>query len=899
MSGRTELPSGLVTFMFTDIESSTRLARMLAEAYGVVLNAHREVIRAVLQDFGGVELFTEGDSFFVAFGNAAVAVASCVAMQRALAAHGWPGPDVMPRVRIGLHTGRAIPVAGEYASAEVHRAARVAAAAHGGQVLCSEATVRAATTTPPGTTPHPMAGVDLLDLGLYRLRGFDDPERIFQVVAPGLERSFPRPRTPGAARHNLPAPLTTFVGRRAELAELTALVGKHRLVTVVGGGGAGKSRLALAAAEQLLPDYPDGVWVVDVAGGCPAEPTLPDPARDGVDDLPAALGRALGVRAEPGRGLIETIVDRCAHRRMLLLVDTCEAAPTAVRSTVRRLLAGCPGLGVLATGRQPVGVHGELAWRIPPLAPADAFTLLGERAAAARGGQRVPPREDADLVRVASRLEGLPLALELAAQRLQLLSAAQLASRLDDPLTALDAGREDTTGVIGADSRVSEAADRHHSLTRTVDWSYRRLGEQAARLLERLAVFAGPVELAAVEWCDDEALGALSELTTASLIEVVPGPRYRIPEQVRGYAMRRLAAAGEERAVRERHVGWALHVLDAMSVDADGEPRTVSLRELAPYVGEWQAALRWVVGNGSVRAGLRLAGALDPWWREYGSARDGRDLLFRLYGRLSEEDVSPAELAGVYLVHAGLVEDPDEQTRFLHRAELVAHTANLPGLVIGAMVGRRVNLLRDGRFAEAERLCRDVIAHAERCHLPGAALPAVLTLAELLWRNESLDEAADLLGAARQAEAGRPGDRGRRTVDWLLGMVALRRGDLVAAHDHLVVALRSRLRHGFRGAAADAVAAIAVRCVLGGDATTAAVLFGGAESVGGERRSEVFGGYWSAQQARVRALLGDGASDAAYADGAQLGFDRIVAMALAVEHPDLEQGSARFAPTVH
>jgi hypothetical protein len=173
-----------------------------------------------------------------------------------------------------------------------------------------------------------------------------------------------------------------------------------------------------------------------------------------------------------------------------------------------------------------------------------------------------------------------------------------------------------------------------------------------------------------------------------------------------------------------------------------------------------------------------------------------------------------------------------------------------------------------------------------------------VALAELLWRNGSLDEAADLLGAARQLEAGRREDRGRRTVDWLLGMVALRRGDLVAAHDHLVVALRSRLRHGFRGAAADAVAAIAVRCVLGGDPATAAVLFGGAESVRGERRTEVFGSFWSAQQAALRASLGDKTFDAAYADGADLGLDQIVAIALAVEHPDLEHGSARFAPTL-
>jgi hypothetical protein len=173
-----------------------------------------------------------------------------------------------------------------------------------------------------------------------------------------------------------------------------------------------------------------------------------------------------------------------------------------------------------------------------------------------------------------------------------------------------------------------------------------------------------------------------------------------------------------------------------------------------------------------------------------------------------------------------------------------------------------------------------------------------VTLAELLWRRDALDEAADLLGGARQIEAGRPEDRGRRTVDWLLGMVALRRGDLVGAHDHLVVALRSRLRHGFRGAAADAVAAIAVRCAIGGDAATAALLFGGAEPVRGSRRTALFGGYWAAQQASVRAALGDAAFDAAYAEGAAAGFDSVVATALAVEHPDLEYGSVRFAPTL-
>src|SRR4051794_924982 len=275
VSGRTELPSGLVTFMFTDIEGSTRLARMLGDLYGSVLGAHRSVLRGALSDFGGVELFTEGDSFFVAFRDASSALAACVAAQRRLHAHDWPGPDATPRVRMGLHTGWAKPAGGEYASAEVHRAARVAAAAHGGQILCSQATVlatlrdtdtdtspigalptgaerestteqgrsaearrddgrhgRGQATRPQPSAPAVLGDVDLLDLGSFRLRGFDDDERIFQVVAPGLARDFPRPRTVAAAVHNLPASLTSFVGRRVEIAELTDLLRRHRLVTI-------------------------------------------------------------------------------------------------------------------------------------------------------------------------------------------------------------------------------------------------------------------------------------------------------------------------------------------------------------------------------------------------------------------------------------------------------------------------------------------------------------------------------------------------------------------------------------------------------------------------------------------------------------------------------------------
>ena len=880
MSGRIELPSGLVTFMFTDIEGSTRLARMLGEAYRNVLGAHRAVLRGVFDDFEGVELLTEGDSFFVAFPQADTAVAASVEVQRRLAAHDWPRHDAVPRVRVGLHTGRAVPVGQEYASAEVHRAARVSAAAHGGQVLCSEATALAVTASYAATASGPagaaaaatLAAVDLHDLGAFRLRGFDDDERLFQVMAPGLERDFPRPRTAEAPRHNLPAEHSPFVGRRAELADLAELISHHRLVTVVGPGGSGKTRLTHAVAEQLLGAYPGGVWTIDAAAAA--------------QGLPTALAAALGLRPEPGRPMIDTVVEQCAERRMLVLLQTCDAAPALTAALAHRLLSRCRRLDVVATGRAPLALAGETVWRLPPLAPADAFALLRDRAAAAQGGR--PGDGDPQLARLAARLEGSPLAIQLAAARLRLLPAEQLARRLDDPLGALD---NDAAGE-----------GRHASLTNNLAWSYRTLGSRAADLLRRLAAFAGPVDLAAVEWCEPEALGALSELADKSLVEVAPGPRYRMSDQVRAYALRQLSSTGDEPAIRDRHLAWSLHTLERVTVDTDDQVRTVSLTELSPYVAEWQAALRWAAATGDVPAGLRLAVALDPWWREHGGAREGRELLSALYRRLSltgppQPAVAGADLAAACLVHAGLADDRIERDSFLARAETEARRSGDPALLVRV---RAVRLTLPGDDpAAAERDCRDVIAQAERAGVADAAFPAVLTLAELLWRREALAEASDLLGAARHLEAARPEDRGRRAVDWLLGMVALRRGDLVAAHDHLVVALRSRLRHGFRGAAADAVAAIAVRCALGGDPATATVLFGGAEAARGARRTESFGAFWSAHQTSLRAALGDAAFDAAYADGAGLGFDRIVAMALAVEHPDLEDGAARFAQIAH
>ncbi len=885
MAARFNLPSGQVTFLFTDIEGSTRLARMLGEGYRPVLAAHRRIMRAIFIQTDGVEMLTEGDSFFVAFADAAAALAACSAAQRALADHEWPTRAARPRVRMGLHTGYAVPFAGEYATYEVHRAARVAAAAHGGQIVCTEATA-----VQVGGLGD---GCRLRDLGLHRLRGFDDRQRLYQLAAPGLEQQFPPLRTLDATPHNLPAPRTSFVGRVPEQLDLRDLLGGNRLVTVVGAAGGGKTRLAVATAADLVDGYPDGVWFADLA-------SAPDGAA-----AASQIATAFGLRPEPGRPMIDTLLDHAAHRRCLLLLDTCDRQRGPIAAVVIRLLAGCPELTVLATSREPLGLPGEAVWRIPPLSlepsgpgsRSDAVALLLDRASAARGGEPARPGELPHLESVARRLGGLPLALELAAARLRVLSAGQLADRLDDVIGTLDAGATDDRGPVDG--------DRHATMHAAVSWSYRTLAARPARLLRWLAVFAGPVDLPAIEaLCGEDPLGPLAVLVDKSLVQAehtAVGAVYQMLSPIRAYAERQLVAYGEEECARERHADWCLRSAERAMRSADGRPVTLSIYALDPLAAELRAALRSCATGGSTRTGLRVAAALDQWWRERGLAREAREWLFRLYERrsLTGEDVPDAELAATYLMHARHASadgEYAEEARFAERAEEAARRTGDPRVLAPVLAGRAVALLDIGRIAEAESACRSAIALAAECGSRPEALLAVYALAEVLVRRGDLDEAAGLLASARPLETAWPAERGRRTVDMLLGLVALGRGDLVAAHEHLQAALRSRTAYGFTARAMETVNALAVRCALGGDPVTATRLFGAAGAERGRLRASAgpWSTYWAEQQLRVRQTLGDREFDAAYADGAALPFAEAVRIALDVEHPDLSADSRRF-----
>lgn len=885
------MPSGLVTFLFTDIEGSTRLAQLLGAGYRPVLHEHRRLLRRTFTGRGGVELFTEGDSFFFAFPDATAALLACRAAQQALASHAWPHPNAQPRVRMGLHSGWVEPQGGEYASIEVHRAARVAAAAHGGQILCSAATAEQAAPLDGGAW--------LRDIGLFRLRGFDGRERLFQLSAPELAQTFPRPRTDEAAPHNLPAAPTPFVGRVQERKRLAELLAEHRLVTVIGAGGSGKTRLAVEVAGSLVDSYPDGLWFVDLAA-------VTDPGLVAV-----TVAGTLGLRPEPGRPVVQTLAEHVANRRLLLVLDTCDTQVGAVASMVANVLAAGRDGRVLATSREPLGLPGEVVWRIPPLSLepdgpgglSDGVALLAARTAAARGGTPVAPAELPHLDRIAARLDGLPLALELAAARLRVVGAGQLAGRLDAELAdGPGNGRHDLLDMIDAGRMIDAgqlAHSRHATLQETVAWSYRTLEPDAARLLRALSVFVGPVDLATAEWLlAYDPLHALTVLVDKSLLyatsaaspDGVPAYTYRMLDPIRAYAARTLASAGEEEAVRNRHVAWSLDALHQARLGPDGAPVTLALGQLDPLADEVRVALRWSVTGGTARSGLQLARGMELWWRERGLAREGRLWLFRLYGRMAEtgEPIDERELAHAYHLHSlqsGTDGEYAEQARYSLQAEDFARRVGDHGLLARIRASRAWSLMDLGKLTEAEQECRELLDWAAARDVTPDAVFATYCLARVLWHRGALDEAAELLSGARVVEATLPDVRGRRSVDLLLGMVALSRGDLVAAHDHLVVALRSRMRYGYYTRACEALHAMAVRCALGGDQITAARLLGAVHA----NRSRLagglggFGDYWAAQEAAIREELGEAKFDTAYMDGTSLSLAEAAEAALAVD----------------
>jgi predicted ATPase/class 3 adenylate cyclase len=617
-----ELPTGTVTFLFTDMEGSTRLLQLLGERYPAVLSQHHLLLRSAFQQAGGHEIGAPGDGFFVAFAGAMQAVSAAAAAQRALYAHLWPeGAPV--RVRMGMHTGEPALTAGGYVGLDVHRAQRIAASGHGGQVLLSQ-------TTRDLVERELFEGLSLRDLGEHRLKDLARPERIYQLLHDELDADFPPLKTLDARPNNLPAQATPLLGREREVEAVRRLLLQEtvRLVTLTGPGGTGKTRLGLRVGAELLDDFADGVFFVPLA-----------PIRD-PELVGSTIAQTLGVREAEGRPLLEALKADLREKQLLLALDNfeqiLEAAPL-----IAELLAAAPRLKVLVTSRAVLRLQGEHDYPVPPLALPDpkhlpdlellshyaAVELFIQRAVAAKPDFQVTNGNAPAVAEICVRLDGLPLAIELAAARTRLLPPQALLGRLDRRLPLLTSGARDLPA-------------RQQTLRNTIAWSYDLLTEEEKRLFQRLAVFVGSCTLEAAEAvCGEElqisVLEGLASLVEQSLLkqeESAGGEaRFFLLETIREFGLECLAASGEEEELRRRH---ALRFLEwartGEGTRGDGLWSPLQWQAIAPDLDNLRAALAWSAEMGEAMMGLSAARALGAFWENRGHLAEGRLWLTNL-----------------------------------------------------------------------------------------------------------------------------------------------------------------------------------------------------------------------------------------------------------------------------
>ena len=611
------LPVGMVTLMLTDVEDSTRLRESTAEVVSAAVTRHDELLNEAISRHGGVRRLQQDEetSVVAAFTRASDAVAAALDVQGGFHAGGWPD-GVSLRLRIALHTTEAQRRdEGTYFGRAVNRGARLRAVAHGGQVVLSRATRDLVLDRLPERA-------ELTDLGLHRLRDLGRPEHIFGLVHPDLPNEFPPLRSLDTMPNNLPGELTSFIGRRVELTQLGDPLQRVRLLTLTGAGGCGKTRLALQAAADAMDRHPDGVWWVELA-------RLEDPTL-----LPAAVIGALGLREVPGLALLDTLVEHLRARRALVVLDNCEHLLAACAEFTDALLRPCASLTILATSRAPLGVPGEITWRVPsmslPAEPqrepietlrlADAVALFIDRATQVRPHFAITAANAPAVAQICHDLDGIPLAIELAAARVRMLSPQQIAQALSDRFHLLTGGAR-------------TAMPRHQTLQASIDWSHELLSDGERTLLQRLSVFAGGWTLDAAEQvCAGEAidrydvLDLLTGLVDKSLVttdDQGPQTRYRLLETVRQYATARLADAGEVDRLRDRHLAYHLTLAQAAAPQVLGAGRDdAALHTLATELPNLRAALERAAAS-DPNTGLRLVDALTLFWLFTGRYREG------------------------------------------------------------------------------------------------------------------------------------------------------------------------------------------------------------------------------------------------------------------------------------
>jgi predicted ATPase/class 3 adenylate cyclase/DNA-binding CsgD family transcriptional regulator len=764
-----ELPAGAVTFLFSDIEGSTRLVKALRERYGEVLAEHRRLVRAAIAARAGHEVDTQGDAFFAAFGGAKQAVLCALDIQRALAAHPWPG-GAQVRVRIGIHTGQAVPVEGGYTGLAVHRAARICAAAGGGQVLMSQATQTLIEDEEEGEL-----GFTLVDVGERRLKDLDRPVRLFQLAAAGPDtpsRSGSGAEREAAVVHGWPVPLTSFVGRDEPVREVAGLLDKHRLVTVTGPGGSGKTRLAGEVAGQAAAWFADGAWLAELA-----------PVHE-AGQVPVVLAAALGVRDLPGVPVAEALARALARRQLLLVLDNCEHVIGAVAELCARLLAAADDVKILATSREPLAAAGEARYRLAPLvlpdlgdlaatAGAEAVALFADRARSADARFVLDEQTGPAVARLVRRLDGMPLAIELAAARVAALGVTGLLGRLGDRFALWTGGNR-------------TAPSRQRSLAAMVEWSYQLLDDRERRVFRHLSVFPGPFTL---EGADAVAGGgaqaAVLGLVDCSLVSAPqPGPdgrsRYVMLDTLRAYGAGLLAHAGEDAAAAAALAGYALGVAEEAAADLrTGTADVAAAGRLDAEDATMRQALAWARDHDEAMT-LRLAVALAPWWLLRGRLAAGCPLLGEAAGRavagsevwcaahfwLGQAAWYSADMAGA-LDHFTAVRD--------------AFTGRAPRQALADCLAARTGILSGlGRRAEAVDNGRRALGLARELGYPPGERLAMFGLTQAAFDAGDLPGALELARQAEQITADIPGWLARNWSCLMTDLLA-DAGDLAAA----------------------------------------------------------------------------------------------------------------------
>jgi predicted ATPase/class 3 adenylate cyclase len=708
-----ELPSGTVTLLFTDIEGSTRLLHELAERYTGVLAEHRRVLRAVFWRHGGVEVDTQGDAFFVAFSRASAAVVAAGEAQEALA-------DGPVRVRIGIHTGEPVVADEGYVGVDVHRAARIMGAGHGGQVLVSEATV--------GLVD---AVAEFQDLGEHRLKDLSAPQRLYQLG----HGAFPPLRT--LHRTNLPIQSTPLVGRENELWEAGGLLRSHRLLTLTGTGGTGKTRLALQLAAEAVEQFPDGMFWVPLQA---------------VSE-PALVGRAIEASLSTDEGVIAQI----GNKQLLILLDNFEQVIDAA-PTVSSIVAATPNAKLLVTSREPLRVDSEQRYPVEPLPERHATALFVERArAVAPGFERTPK-----VGQICQRLDGLPLAIELAAARVALLDPGELLARLDRRLPLLTA-------------RSRDAPARQRTLRATIEWSHDLLASNEQDLFARLAVFSGSYSLEAAETVCDGDLDTLESLVEKSLVRRWGGSsRLGMLDTIREFAIEKLGEMEERDDIRRRHAEFFL----ALAESANLNPRTFDPRKpvrheiAATEEREVVSALAWALETESVDVGLRLATAMGGWLWGNSEPREGLRWFEVMLANPAAESVAPEILAEAlceYGAMADLAGENERATALYERSfALFERLGDDSGRA--ALLHRLGNqAMRRGQLGRAQDLTQRSHAIHEQSENKWGVAQTLGTLGAIA-RDEGDDDAAHELIAQSASITREIGDAGF-VAWWTAGML--------------------------------------------------------------------------------------------------------------------------------